>query len=274
MFQSFVRYGVAFMLVALASGTAHATCSGACSTAGQVCYDSGTTAHYVCSSGSWASTVNTGAWGDKPLVGASGGSTVTLCGVDTLKPCGGGYYLGDGNLVITPPITNGSGSNQVGCLASAPSTCNQPVGTRPQSDFAIDNLSAVPFGIDPLNLSYKGSYRYGYEQGNQVLVDSYAGSPMKFCKDLNYGGYTDWYLPNEYESSFMTRHATRMVGFISGTKYVWNSSPWTGAWGDPDVRVVQPSGLGGESAQESLNTGSGFRIPYTDSAIFRCVRRN
>lgn len=244
---------------------------------GEYYYNSTTKAAYYCNGSSWVAMGTAGAWQDKPTIGAGGGSVVTLCNVEVGEPCGGGYYAGDGNLVITPPSVNISGTIYVACTDGSNSgTCNTPVCSgsvcKSQEEFAADANIQKEFGKTPSSWgAYQGSFRYGYEQGNRADISTFwANSATRTCKDLVYGGYSDWYLPNAFEGKVIQRQWYKHGSFQSNTHYftttphLWNGNVITAF--QTGLDMDEEYGIGGSE----IDTTSGSNR----WAFHRCVRRN
>lgn len=253
---------------------------------GEYYYNSSTKAAYYCNGTSWVAMGTAGAWQDKPTVGANGGSVVTLCNVDVGKPCGGGYYIGDGNLVITPPMKFFGGPTYVGCLspASSASDCEKPVcvgSTCKHSSKFVDDSDIHrqwnSRGVNANTFGYQGSRRYGYQQGNRADVDTQfnTNDPMRYCKDLVYPpvasgetSYSDWYLPNSFEVRFIGSNGYKTGGFNPTMRYYGSALtyPWGSSVGSYSVSNDSDGQIGTVGHSTAESTGESWN--------FRCVRRN
>lgn len=78
----------------------------------------------------------------------------------------------------------------------------------------------------------------------------------KWCRNLNYGGYTDWYLPSQNELTVLYVNSAAITGFESGGSY-WSSTETTST----DAFYV------------SFSDGSFYYGTKTTSYYVRCVRR-
>ena len=80
----------------------------------------------------------------------------------------------------------------------------------------------------------------------------------RYCDKLNYGGYTDWYLPNRYELNLFFTNKTLIPGLLITTDGYWSSTEATHslAWAQIFLFGEQSTGAGKSSGL------------YT-----RCVRR-
>ena len=127
-----------------------------------------------------------------PTVGASGGNVVQPCNTAIGQRCGGGFYAGDGNLVVTPGACTASGCPsvvvdgvQVAAYGKGPDTLTKAYKT---TDSASTNTS---------------SHRYGYKM---TMDNNGTNHPaFNYCDGLNYNGYSDWYLPTRYELDLVRR---------------------------------------------------------------------
>nr|HMN69640.1 DUF1566 domain-containing protein [Bdellovibrionales bacterium] len=79
----------------------------------------------------------------------------------------------------------------------------------------------------------------------------------RYCDRLNYGGYTDWYLPNRYELNLMFTNKAAIPGLDVSGNWYWSSTEYfnSNAW-------IQRFSDGG---QDGINKNGAYRV--------RCVRR-
>jgi hypothetical protein len=82
----------------------------------------------------------------------------------------------------------------------------------------------------------------------------------RYCDKLNYGGYTDWYLPNRYELNLMSTNAASIPGLDTSGNWYWSSTEYadnyqTGSW------------------VQKFNDGSQANGFCFSSYLVRCVRR-
>ena len=87
------------------------------------------------------------------------------------------------------------------------------------------------------------------------IADSTTFMAFKTCKDLTYGGFTDWYLPARQELNTLYKYRTEIGGFA--TANYWSSTEWdnTTAWA------------------RDFNSGSQPNLTETNSHRVRCARR-
>lgn len=189
----------------------------------------------------------------------------TYASINNGYQCESGRYCEDGNCVAASPCTSSSviGSTCAGGTTfagnyngysymvvpggCADSTCSVNSGTDPY--FAWDSSGGVFMGAD--------STSYGYTQSVSLASSSTTTQAAKFCRSLNYGGYTDWYLPAIEELNLLYTNRTAIGGF-SETSYYWSSTEYND---------------GGAQAYRFTN---GMLYPNrtkTNSQYVRCVRR-
>ncbi len=63
----------------------------------------------------------------------------------------------------------------------------------------------------------------------------------KFCADMSYGGFDDWFLPSSDKSNLLYENRTAIGGFASS--YYWSSTEYTvsnGAWYQDFTDGVMP----------------------------------
>ena len=127
---------------------------------------------------------------------------------------------------------------------------------------AAPTCPAATGGTDALTLawastaSYVGTlsnYRYGYAERANATATRAA---MYYCRNLNYGGHTDWYLPKELELVALYTSMTEIGGFASAT--YWSASEASSA------------------GPLMLDMATGYMRAYTPTSALnvRCVRRN
>ncbi len=239
---------------------AQAACASPSGTEGSLRYDSALKKLYFCNGTDWKEPGGTGTTTTTttviaapgttdsrmygvPLIGADGTYTVTLCSGVIGSDCGGGIFAGDGNLVVSPAGCTGT--------AAAPS-CASPTGAGTDPSMQWQSGGGNP--------NMGNIMRYGYP-GTRSLANS--NYPAHFyCKNLNYGGHTDWYLPTSYEMGVLFNNQYELgaaYGFVqSDSTSYWTSSELN----DSDVMRIQMR----YGTYENYGRGNSFPI--------RCVRRN
>ncbi len=72
-----------------------------------------------------------------------------------------------------------------------------------------------------LLVSAMGNVAYSQDSGVQTYI-----YPAKMCEELDFGGYTDWFLPS-YDELQILYEKQAIIGFVDtmpGTAYYWSSS--------------------------------------------------
>lgn len=122
--------------------------------------------------------------------GSSSSATGTTSGNNTTSynigdSVGGGLYAGNTNgndLIITPS----------GCTDSTTPTCNG--GNDTVNKYWSTALNTIIGVLDTVN---------GYDNTDLIIqkaqTDGVQSPAASYCKDLVYGGYSDWYLPSQDE---------------------------------------------------------------------------
>lgn len=224
-----------------------ATCNSAAE--GKICYASDEKVPFYCDGSNWQ-TMRAGqdfytfSGSGKPLIGANGSSSPTMCTGAPGSTCGGGVYAGDGNLVAAPG----------GCTDSTTPTCAGGTDSVKKQWRTSDN---------PGGNSFKKS-RYGYNISEASVTSSFPAA--YYCKQMTYGGHSDWYLPTDYELQVLMTNAEEIGGFNTTDKY-WGINEMRGGCSYSDCYPTQ----GYPAIGKVWGANSGER---TSSNYVRCVRRN
>lgn len=139
-----------------------------------------------------------------PCAGQSAGGTCT----------GGAKYVGtfNGYKYMTTPG---------GCTDSATPVCSGSADTLKKS-----------WGTQPLN---HGTTSTTDGAGNTAtLAAGWANTyAAKYCQDLDYGGFTDWFLPAKDELNFLWTNRAAVGGFMTATDVYYSSTQYdtSYAWG-------------------------------------------
>lgn len=215
------------------------------------------------------------------LVYSQVSNSQTSCGANPIpgRPCpGGALYAGffqGGNYMVTP----------AGCTDSPNPICAGVVDTVLKAwNSQTDDIQRLVTGLNVIPAAEIGSpvFQRGAMATN-LLVNSpqfLTTSPAYFCAAMNFGGYTDWYLPSKSEAAFLYCVATdggnlhselappeapNCVGYNGKRRMVpgfqpevyWTSTPMNNTlfW-----------------AQEMM-TGAQYSLSRNTRAYVRCVRR-
>lgn len=134
------------------------------------------------------------------------------------------------------------------CTNSATPTCNG--GT--------DNVTKT-WGASGTNT---GSYdRYDGEAATAFLASTYGDTnAAKFCADMTYGGYSDWYLPSDEEMAILYGLTGSIAGFATGggTHEYWTS--------------VETSSTQAYYVDFAVGSGS-IGTTKTTAFLVRCIRK-
>lgn len=201
---------------------------------------------------------------------------------------GGGIYLG----TLSPGATSGTGTDH---YMTTPGGCGEiPAGQRvgaagvtayPNADFTpvcsgTDSLEKTWTDGNSVYTNAPGLMTYGGTEGTTsgaINTDANYGSTNTtnlgaitdpafggyhaaalYCDKLDYGGFTDWYLPNRYELNLMYVNRASIPGISTGSWYFSSSQFSTsGAW---DQRF-----------SDGYQLRSGMNKDYSE--LVRCVRR-
>lgn len=168
---------------------------------------------------------------------------------------GGGIYLGK----LTPGSTTGSGTNHYmvipgGCTNIPAGSVSGGSGSSSWAD--ADFTPASCSGTDTTEKAYNQAHWENYDvpgltnfsgtggwgngaintddkYGNEnaaILITITALSQggrhaaARYCDKLNYGGYTDWYLPNRYELNLVFVNKSVISGLKTGDSDFYSSS--------------------------------------------------
>jgi len=113
-----------------------------------------------------------------------------------------------------------------GCTDSGTPTCAG--GTDTVLKKWANNSGTTAYNIDAIATD---DYEVGVSQ-SATLAGSYTDTEAaKFCENMNYAGYTDWYLPSKEELAFLHRNSASIGGFVYSSFY-WSSTEYnsTVAW--------------------------------------------
>jgi hypothetical protein len=102
--------------------------------------------------------------------------------------------------------------------------------------------------------------------GNTDLIvasDGAGGEAASYCQSMDYGGFTDWYLPSKNEVDLLYQNRDAIGGFdTSNPKYYWSSNE------DPDdFSVSYAIGFHDGMLNGTDKGGTGF------GDLVRCVRK-
>lgn len=202
---------------------------------------------------------------------------------------GGAIFLGtlnpgatSGGAVVNRYMTTPGGCGEipagqiVGTGASAypnaffTPTCSGTDSLRKSWNDGISSFAVVP-GLTDYTATVgfdKGAINtdidYGSTNTTNIIAVTAAGSggyhaAARYCSKLNYGGYTDWYLPNRYELNLMFINAASIPGLDRTGSYYWSSTEYgsTAAWA------------------QDFSVGSGYQSQgnKANQCLIRCVRR-
>jgi len=81
----------------------------------------------------------------------------------------------------------------------------------------------------------------------------------KFCEDMDYGGFDDWYLPAKDELNYLYQNKAALGGFASA--YYWSSTQYNNPWAISNAYYQNFS----DGGQHYTNKTTAYRV--------RCVRR-
>ncbi|MCC7405015.1 MAG: DUF1566 domain-containing protein [Bdellovibrionales bacterium] len=138
-----------------------------------------------------------------------------------------------------------------GCTDSGTPTCAG--GTDTVLKKWANNSGTTAYNIDAIATD---DYEVGVSQ-SATLAGSYTDTEAaKFCENMNYAGYTDWYLPSKEELAFLHRNSASIGGFVYSSSY-WSSTEYTNtiAW------------------NFNFNVGYAVYNVKTGNYYVRCVRR-
>lgn len=161
-------------------------------------------------------------------VGAAGGGGI-------YAQCGGAY-----NLVVTP---GGCTNSSTPVCAGTNDVINKTWGIGASDRYNVENLVDGP--LNSVNLM-------AYVAAEAVGVHP----AVEFCRNMNYGGFTDWYLPAIGELQNMYSVRASLGGWMSAS-YVSSTETETTA----------------PAAQAVNSAGSIASISKTLATLTRCVRR-
>ena len=228
---------------------------------------------------------------------SGGSVTVSLSGTIITDAClgapspgtvcsGGAIYLGS----LSPGATSGSGTNK---YMTTPGGCGEiPAGqivgsgasAYPNADFTptcsgtdsltkywndgSSNWAVVPGLTDYTSTTGVGNgaintdLNYGSSNTTNIVAVTAGGSggyhaAARYCDRLNYGGYTDWYLPNRYELNLMWTNRASVPGLDTASVWYWSSTEYssTGPW------------------IQRFDDGTQYANLKSSAYRFRCVRR-
>ncbi len=197
-----------------------------------------------------------------PVVGAGGSNVVNLCGGAIGSRCGGGFYIGDGNLVAT-----GAGCSGTTCPT-------ETVGGVTQAPYAGRDTyyNRYETSNSPTTMS---SQRYGYATNQSNNNSNYPA--FQYCRNLSFsvGGvtYSDWYVPTLYETELFVQSLSDIGGsYYNGynINYMSASEAYNGQRFHHVtayhylVRPGDPTSTGGQSNIDTKD----------QNYAIRCVRRN
>ncbi len=236
-----------------------------CSDAGRFYYDSGTNNYLVCNGSGLVKTEPTP---DDCTASPSIGDTCT----------GGAIYAG---------VFDGAKYMVI------PGDCND--STTPTCDGTEDNLkiswkgtggsTAAIAGVESIGSATQFSSPNYRGDGNMAAAIASGnigtGGSINFCNDLDYGGFTDWYLPSKSEMAYL---ACKSAGSLIGVGYPDEAPDCTQYGGKQDAISGMASGRYATSTENTINgysvwsvnlggSGALLDITKTQTRYLRCVRR-
>jgi hypothetical protein len=170
---------------------------------------------------------------------------------------GGAIFLG----TLSPGATSGSGTDK---YMTMPGGCSDiPVGSVSGGSGATsyansDFTPATCSGSDSLIKSWNNGWlnwydipgltnyttttgtgngatntdvNYGSTNATSIVAITAGGNggyhaAARYCDRLNYGGYTDWYLPNRFELNLMWTNRTSLPGLVTSGSWYWSSTEY------------------------------------------------
>ncbi len=181
----------------------------------------------------------------RATLNSSGG--YTYLNVNEGFPCAAGKICSSGSCVDPASVASCSGSPSVGNSCTGGSiyagTFNgyRYMTTPPCSDATCSSISGGTLiagssdsttrgWMNTNSATYATDTNYGLSQ-TEGLAATYAGAlAAKFCADLTFAGYSDWYLPAENELLLLYTNRGSIGGFVasgywssteSGNDYTW-----------------------------------------------------
>ena len=176
-----------------------------------------------------------GGCGEIPSGQIAGGSGTNAYSTTDFTPtCSGGTDS------LTKKWNNGSGS-----YYDIPGLTNY--STQPGQGYGSTNIDANLGDANTANIvAITSSGQGGYH------------AAARYCDKLDFGGYTDWYLPNRAELNIFWDNVASIPGLDKTGTYYWSSTEY-----NQNYAWYQQFNFGG--TQDSTLK--------SDSRLFRCVRR-
>ena len=297
------RYTLVFgaLLLSLLFGApAQAACTSPAGESGDFQFKSSDKKLYSCNGSTWSLVTNVNdnskyyLTDGFPIVGAGGGNVIKPCPTQEAgEPCGGGLYVGDGNLVASP---GGCYDNYTESGPANFHTNNyQARGSLPYTACPTDfehrdfrymryssgtsgQTAAAAFGAQYAATSTTFSRRYGWAQ-TQVFKAMSGADIFKFCANMSITTtengvsktYSDWYVPTAYELSRVIYAMARIGG--SGYGNTQNGNYWSANEAGTSGGVIQANvaiPLTETGYIGNLNAG----LARDQTNRIRCVRRN
>ena len=157
---------------------------------------------------------------------------------------------GTGNIYVGASMGYQYFTTPGGCTNSATPTCAG--GTDSLTKKWASNTGTTAFGV----MTGASDYASGQAQ-SATLASNYTDTEAaKFCEDMNYAGYTDWYLPAKMELELIYKSSTSIGGFAYPLTYWTSTETWTNS-----ARVFEFSGAYSYTGNKD------------DQRNVRCVRR-
>lgn len=205
-----------------------------------------------------AGTANTGGGGG---CRAGGGSGVVILKYMSVDPCtvsptpgtvcaNGTIYFGSLSAVkyITTPggcsdmpagsVSGGSGTTAYANSDFTPASCSgTDAMTKTWNDgttnyydipgvYSIATTAAIGYGATNIDPDFGSVYTNAIVAITTGAQGGYHAA-ARYCDKLNYGGYTDWYLPNRQELNLMFTNKASIPGLDVSGNYYWTSTEYS-----------------------------------------------
>lgn len=138
-------------------------------------------------------------------------------------------------------------------------------------DRYISNLEAPAAGTHAANKDYVDAVvSASGGDGRPTMISNESatamtfGAALRYCKQLNEGEHTDWYLPNEKELFYVLSKGGIPVSNDNSTNNIWFAGDWVGFGGTSwDARTSFRLSDGAYNANSPFGSGTNY---------VRCIR--
>jgi hypothetical protein len=229
--------------------------------------------------------------------GGGGGSVAVDCTLATPPPIGslctdGTYFAG--SVTIVGPLTyklatmpGGCGYEPLGGPATVATASFTPVCAGSDAILKQTNIATNIAGtdlFDYLNSSFTALSYVPGDTSSAAIMAAISSPAVSYCKYLNYGGHTDWFLPNQTELSYIfcrsqtsgiTSTATPNANCVlsgygtAGAKIPgMNRDPWWTAYVSSSVMYSANM-----TVRTTMDATAGEQTTSTSPYNIRCVRK-